>query len=260
MRFLLCAALLSLLVLGSPPQQSIPEYGFEVIHTYPHDSQAFTEGLFYLDGFLYEGTGLRGHSSIRKVKLETGEIVQNQDLSEPYFGEGIVAWKNQLLQLTYTTHVGFVYDLGKFTLLKTFQYPGEGWSLTHDGKRIIMDDGTPEIRFWDPETLNEVSRIRVTDNGKPVENLNELEWVEGELYANVWQTDRIARIDPNSGKVIGWIDLTGLLPKADALPGFERSDQVLNGIAYDGKHKRLFVTGKYWPKLFEVRLKRLDRQ
>jgi glutaminyl-peptide cyclotransferase len=232
----------------------IKDYGYEVVHTYPHDPHAFTEGLFYLNGFLYEATGLEAQSSVRKVRLETGEVVQQHNLPEAYFGEGIVAWKDRLLQLTYTTQVGFVYDLSTFGLKSQFSYPGQGWSMTTDGKRIIMDDGTPEIRFWNPETLRETGRIRVTADGEPVSNLNELEWVKGEIFANVWHTDRIARIDPVSGAVRGWIDLNGLLDPADRLPGNEGAEQVLNGIAYDAKGDRLFVTGKYWPKLFEIRL------
>jgi glutaminyl-peptide cyclotransferase len=232
----------------------IKDYGYEVVHTYPHDPRAFTEGLFYLNGFLYEATGLEAQSSVRKVKLETGEVVQQHNLPEAYFGEGIVAWKDRLLQLTYTTQVGFVYDLSTFGLKRQFSYPGQGWSMTTDGKHILMDDGTPEIRFWDPETLRETKRIQVTADGQPVSNLNELEWVKGEIFANVWHTDRIARIDPASGAVRGWIDLNGLLDPADRLPGNEGAEQVLNGIAYDAKGDRLFVTGKYWPKLFEIRV------
>lgn len=237
-------------------QTGIPEYSYTVVHTYPHDGTAFTEGLFYLNGFLYEGTGIPGKSSIRRVSLETGQVLQKRTLPESYFGEGIVAWKDRLIELTYTAQIGFIYDLKSFTLLSTFHYPGEGWSMTQDGKCIIMDDGTPTLRFWNPETLKEIGRLTVTAEGKPVENINELEWVKGEIYANIWHTDRIARIDPANGKVIGWIDLTGLLPQAAVLTGPEGTEQVLNGIAYDPKADRLFVTGKYWPKLFEIRPRR----
>lgn len=236
-------------------QTNIREYTYAVVHTYPHDGAAFTEGLFYRDGFLYEGTGIPGKSSIRKVQPETGKIVQRRKLPEQYFGEGIVAWKNRLFELTYTTQIGFVYDLKTFALQSTFHYPGEGWSMTQDGRRIIMDDGTPAIRFWNPETLKETGRISVTAQGRPVAYLNELEWVKGKLYANIWHTDRIAIIDIDTGNVIGWIDLTGLLPRTDILPEPEGAEQVLNGIAYDAKNDRLFVTGKYWPKLFEIRLR-----
>ena len=234
----------------------IPEYGFEVIHTYPHDPQAFTEGLFFCDGYLYESTGLVGRSSIRKVQLQDGKLLQQKELPLHYFGEGIVAWKINLIQLTYTTETAFVYDFRTFAMEKTFHYPGQGWSLTTDGKQIVMDDGTPQIRFWNPETLAETGRITVTAEGKPVENLNELEWVKGEIYANIWHEDRIARIDPVSGVVKGWIDLTGLRPPSDKATWPESAEQVLNGIAYDAATDRLFVTGKYWPKLFEIRLKK----
>ncbi len=260
MRLLLAVTLFTALVCNAAAQTSIPEYGYTVVHAYPHDGTAFTEGLFYLNGFVYEGTGLPGRSSIRKINLETGQVLQKHDIPEPYFGEGVVAWKNRLIELTYTAQIGFIYDLSSFKLLGRFHYPGEGWSMTQDGRHIIMDDGTPTLRFWDPETLKEVDHITVTANGKPVQNLNELEWVKGELYANIWHTDRIARIDTTTGKVIGWIELTGLLPQADRLTGPEGAEQVLNGIAYDSKADRLFVTGKYWPKLFEIRLRANLRQ
>ena len=245
MRSLLLAAVFALSSAGA----GIPEYSYTVVHTYPHDTAAFTEGLFYLNGFLYEGTGLEGRSSVRKVRLETGRVEQELKLPTPYFGEGVVAWKDRLIELTYTTQAGFVYDLATFTILRTFHYPGEGWSMTADSQRIIMDDGTPEIRFWNPESLTEIGRLRVTANRKPVENLNELEWVKGEIFANIWHSDRIARIDPKSGKVVGWIDLHGLWQPDDP-------EHVLNGIAYDAAGDRLFVTGKCWPKLFEIRLRR----
>jgi len=232
---------------------AIPEYTYQIVHTYPHDTGAFTEGLFYLNGFLYEATGKNGESSIRKVKLETGEVLQKHDLSEDYFGEGIINWKDNLYELTWQNQVGFIYDLNTFAPKGQFTYPGEGWSFTKDDHRIIMDDGTPQIRFWNPETLQETGRITVTADGQPVKYLNELEWVKGELFANIWETDRIARINPTTGKVVGWIDCTGLLPPAERTPG---SDSVLNGIAYDAAGDRLFVTGKNWPKLFEIRLVR----
>jgi glutaminyl-peptide cyclotransferase len=233
-------------------QAGVPMYRYEVVHTYPHDPTAFTEGLFYLDGFLYESTGLEQHSSIRKVRLETGEVVRKYDVPKQYFGEGIVNWKHQLLSLTWKSHVGFVYDLATFKEQQEFHYEGEGWALTQDGKQIIMSDGTPELRFLNPDTLLETRRITVTFEGKPVRNVNELEWVKGEIYANVWQTDWIVRIDPHTGEVIGLVNLAGLLASADRIPG---QTDVLNGIAYDTKRDRLFVTGKNWPKLFEIRLR-----
>ena len=235
---------------------AVPTYTYEVVHAYPHDPHAFTEGLFYLNGFLYESTGLEHHSSIRKIQLETGKVVQKFDVPGQYFGEGIVNWGKQLLSLTWTSQVGFVRDLTNFRVQRQFKYVGEGWALTQDGKRIIMSDGTAELRFLDPDTLAESGRLRVTLGGKPIRYLNELEWVKGEIYANVWQTHWIVRINPVSGEIIGLIDLTGLLPDADRVPG---QTDVLNGIAYDEKHDRLFVTGKNWPKVFEIRLRDLNQ-
>ena len=254
MRALILFAAMAACACGPASQTGVPEYGYDVVHVYPHDRTAFTEGLFYLDGFLYEATGLEGHSSVRKVKLETGEVVENHDLPPEFFGEGIIKWKDKLYQLSYRTEVGFVYDFATFDEKSRFKYPGEGWSMTTDGKVIYMDDGSPQIRIWDPDTLEEKNRFTVTDEGKPVENLNELEWVKGELFANIWQTDRIARIDPKTGKVVGWIDLTGLLAPSDIVDTGDFKTDVLNGIAYDAQHDRLFVTGKNWPKLFEIKL------
>lgn len=256
MRILVAVAALVASACGPVSQAGgVPEYGYEIVHTYPHDPSAYTQGLFYLNGLLYEGTGLNGRSSIRKVKLETGDILEKRDIPEQYFGEGIVNWKDRLIEITWQSQTGFVYDLATFGLRSQFSYPGEGWGLTQDGKRIIMSDGTSELRFWDPETLRESGRIAVSDEGRPVPELNELEWIKGEVYANVYQTDRIARIDPASGKVVGWIDLTGILSPDD-----RRGTDVLNGIAYDTKGNRLFVTGKLWPKLFEIRLVKKSAQ
>ena len=224
------------------------EYGVRVVRAFPHDRGAFTEGLFYKDGDLYESTGLEGRSSIRRVRLQTGEVVQRRDIAPSYFGEGIVAWRGKLVELTWRSQVGFTYGLGDFRPRGEFHYAGEGWALTTDGRRLIMSDGTPQLRFLDPETLKETGRLTVTYEGRPLANLNELEWVKGEVYANVWQTDRIVRIDPRSGRVTGVIDLTGLLPAAE-----RRGDEdVLNGIAYDAQHDRLFVTGKLWPHVYQV--------
>lgn len=235
----------------------IPVYGYQVVHAYPHDTGAYTEGLFYKDGYLYESTGQVGQSTVRKVALETGDVVQRHRLPKQYFGEGIVAWKDRLVQLTWQSGTGFVYDLASFTPQRSFSYEGEGWALTRDDAHLYMSDGTPVLRVLDPETLQVVRRITVTADGTPVTHLNELEWVDGEIYANVWLTDRIARIDPASGHVVGWIDLAGLFD-INQLPN--PGDDVLNGIAWDAEHKRLFVTGKCWPQLFEIKLvKRLAR-
>ena len=236
---------------ASAPAKTIPVYGYQVVHVYPHDINAFTEGLFFLNGYLYESTGLDGHSSVRKVKLETGQVVQRATLPADMFGEGIAPWKGRLIGLTWKAQVGYVLDLDSFDTQGQFGYPGEGWGLTHDDTEMVMSDGTSDIRFLDPQTLVETHRIHVSADGKPVDQLNELEWVDGEIYANIWQTDRIARIDPQTGNVVGWIDLKGLLPMKDYIP---QHTDVLNGIAYDPATKRLFVTGKFWPKLFEIRL------
>jgi glutaminyl-peptide cyclotransferase len=250
MRIIVLAAALSALACGRFQSQAIPEYGYQVVHAYPHDPLAFTQGLLYLNGYLYESTGLEGRSSIRKVRLETGEVVQKREIPEAYFGEGIVNWKDRLMELTWKSEVGWVYDLASFAPLREFHYRGEGWALTQDGKRIIMSDGTAQLRFWDPDTLQETGRINVTADGQPVDQLNELEFVKGEIYANIWQTDRIARINPANGKVTGWIECAGILSRADRTG----QEDVLNGIAYDAQTDRLFITGKDWPKLFEIHL------
>jgi glutaminyl-peptide cyclotransferase len=249
-----CFLVFCLWACAAPAPAGIPAYTFDIVHTYPHDSTAFTEGLFYLNGFLYESTGLEQHSTIRKVRLESGQVIQKIDIPPQYFGEGIVNWKNQLVSLTWKSQVGFVFDLATFKQQKQFGYQGEGWALTQDGKQIIMSDGTSELRFFNPGTLKETSRITVTLAGKPLRNVNELEWVKGEIYANVWQTNWIVRIQPHTGEVVGLIDLTGLLPRPDFIAG---QTDVLNGIAYDARSDRLFVTGKNWPKLFEIRLRRV---
>src|SRR5882672_115296 len=227
-----------------------PEYTFKVVRIFPHDPNAFTQGLVYGNGFLYEGTGLKGRSSLRKVRLETGEIVQRIDLAPEFFGEGITLLKNEVIQLTWQSQVGFVYNVSDFHLLRRFSYSGEGWGLTTNGHEIFMSDGTSEIRVLDAGTLAEKRRIKVRDRDTAIDQLNELEFVDGEIFANVWQTDRIARISPQSGKVVGWIDLKGLLSPIYRL----ESGAVLNGIAYDSRRKRLFVTGKLWPNIFEIRL------
>jgi glutamine cyclotransferase len=232
-------------------QAAVPVYDVEIVHSYPHDSSAFTEGLFYLNGFLYESTGLEQHSTIRKVRIDTGKVVQKLDIPAEFFGEGIVNWKGRLISLTWKSQIGFVFDLATFKLRKQFHYKGEGWALTQDGKRIIMSDGSSQLRFLDPQTLKEINRIQVTFDGRPTRNVNELEWVKGEIFANVWETNWIIRIDPSTGHVVGIINIAGLLSPSDDVKG---PDSVPNGIAYDAKNDRLFVTGKNWPKLFEIRL------
>jgi glutaminyl-peptide cyclotransferase len=239
------------LLAGNPAHAASCDYTAKVVHAYPHDKTAFTEGLFWQDGFLYESTGLEGRSFIRKVKLETGEVVQSHTVPSQYFGEGIVAWKDRLIELTWQSHIGFVYDLKTLTPFASFPYSGEGWALTHDDKRLIMSDGTSDLRFLDPDSLKEIGRVKVTDRGEPVVNINELEYVKSEVFANIWHTNRIARIDAANGHVTGWIELKGLMKPAEISDPVEG---VLNGIAYDRQRDRLFVTGKLWPKLFEIRL------
>lgn len=221
----------------------------QVVHTYPHDSQAFTQGLIYSGGHLYESTGLEGHSSLRMEDLETGRILQFQDVPK-YFGEGLTNWGSTLIQITWQDHTALVYDRFSFKLLRTLSYTGEGWGLTQDGKSIILSDGTATLRFLDPSTFKVLRRVTVRDHGKPIDQLNELEYVHGQIYANIWHTDRIARISPATGQVLGFINLAGLLSDS------ERSspEAVLNGIAWDQEHDRLFVTGKLWPKLFEIKV------
>ena len=223
--------------------------GARIVNKYPHDPDAFTQGLVYHDGFLYEGTGIDGKSSVRKVELTTGKVVDKKNLPSGYFGEGIVIWKDKLIQLTWRSRIGFVYDRATFRQILTFTYSREGWGITHDGKRLIMSDGSSSLFFWDPDTFHETGELKVTDKGRPISDLNELEYVRGEIYANVWNTDRIARISPATGRVLGWIDLPGLVPGISPSQG-----NVLNGIAYDAKQNRLFVTGKNWPKLFEIQV------
>ena len=239
---LLCAASLSM---AASAQNAA---GYRIVHAYPHDQHAFTQGLVYLDGHLYESTGIQGQSTVREEDLETGRILRMQIVPDKYFAEGLTDWKNTLIQLTWQSHVALVYDRATFRLLRTLHYEGEGWGLTHDAKSIILSDGTATIRFFDPETFKEIRRVKVKDRGKAVTELNELEFIRGEIYANVWHSNRIARISPATGRVLGWIDLKGLMPR-DQLSSDEA---VLNGIAYDAQHERLFVTGKLWPKVFEI--------
>lgn len=233
-----------------PPESTVKVCLYKVINVYPHDRNAFTQGLVYEKGVLYEGTGLRGKSSLRRVELETGKILQILNLPDQIFAEGIAVYDNKIVQLTWKSGRGFVYDLDSFALLHNFSYSNEGWGITYDGKRLIMSDGTSTIRFLEPESLREVDQIQVYDDNGPVRNLNELEYVKGEIYANVWRSDRIAKIAPDSGKVTGWINFEGLY----LVEGPTKPVGALNGIAYDSENDRLFLTGKLWPKLFEIKL------
>jgi glutamine cyclotransferase len=228
----------------------VQTFSYEVVNAYPHDPGAFTQGLVYYQGQLYESTGLNGASSLRQVELETGKVLRKVDVPSAFFAEGLALLNNRLYQLTWQTQQGFVYDFGSFNLIRGFNYTGEGWGLTHDGRSLIMSDGTNQIRFLNPDTFEVQRVIPVSDNGRAITELNELEYIKGEIYANIWQTDRIARVDPQSGKVTAWIDLSGLLSPEDR----SRPVDVLNGIAYDAATDRIFVTGKLWPKLFVIRL------
>ena len=227
-----------------------PVYGFKVVATFPHSTSSYTEGFLYLDGRFYEGTGLEGHSEILAVDPASGRPLQHHDLPPNVFGEGIVDWGPNLLQWTWQTHIGYVFNRATLEPIATFHYDGEGWGMTHDAHALITSDGTATLRFRNPQTFAETRHIVVRDGLMPVTQLNELEYIKGEIYANVWHSNRIARISPESGKVLAWIDLTGILPLTMQLG----PEAVLNGIAYDPQHDRLFVTGKQWPTIFEIKL------
>lgn len=233
-----------------------PEYTFTVVRVFPHDTSAYTQGLAYRDGFLYEGTGRNGQSSLRKVRLETGEVLKKVNLEPEFFGEGVTIARDQVFQLTWTSGVGFVYDVKDFRLSRKVSYSGEGWGLATNGRELFLSDGTAQIRILDLDTFQEKRRLRVHDGSTAVDQLNELEFVDGQIFANVWHTNRIARISPRTGEIVGWIDLAGLLSSVYRL----ETEAVLNGIAYDPVGKRLFVTGKLWPSVFEIRLAPKTRQ
>ena len=235
------------------PQHPI-QYSYTIVNSYPHDAGAFTQGLVWHDGLLYESTGMHGESDVRRVLLESGEVMEEVPIDDLYFGEGITIFDDRVYELTWQAQTGFVYDADTLDLRGSFTYPTEGWGITHDGEQLIMSDGTDTIYFWDAETLTENGRIHVHDGDLPIIRLNELEYIDGEIYANIWQTDFIARIDPETGAVTGWIDLSGLLTAEEQAGLSNPSNAVLNGIAYDAENGRLFVTGKLWPTLFEIEL------
>jgi len=222
-----------------------------VVAVYPHDPSAFTQGLAVTDGRIYEGTGQFGSSSVRRIEIATGQVELMVPLNQEYFGEGITIFNGRLYQLTWQSHMGFIYELETLNVLDTFRYSGEGWGLTHDGEHLIVSDGSSSIRFLDPETFAVLKRLDVRENARPVTQLNELEYIDGEVWANVWHEDRIARISPISGEILGWIDLRGLYPRSA-----RGTEDVLNGIAFDPNTGRLFVTGKNWPQLFEIEILR----
>lgn len=241
--------LAAILLLGSATlQAAVPVQQVEVVNTFPHDPKAFTQGLVFADGVLYEGTGRNGESTLRKVELTTGKVLQSTPLPAQHFGEGITLLGGKFYQLTWQSHLGFIYEQDGFKQVKSFYLPGEGWGITHDGTRLVVSDGTPNLRFLDPATLKEVGRVQVTEDGKPLDKLNELEFIDGQVWANVWYTDTIVRIDPATGTVVGKLDLSGLNQQRGG-------DDVLNGIAWDAAGKRLFVTGKLWSQLYEIKVK-----
>ncbi|HEY3989895.1 MAG TPA: glutaminyl-peptide cyclotransferase [Acidobacteriaceae bacterium] len=223
---------------------------YKIVAEFPHSTDSYTEGFFYLDGLFYEGTGLKGNSAILVIEPETGKVLQRRDLPEQFFGEGIIDWGHDIYEWTWQSHICFVYDRFSLRPVGQFTYTGEGWGMTRSATEIITSDGSATLRFRDPNDFKEMRHIVVKDGTNPVEQLNELEYVKGEIYANIWHSDRIARISPRDGHVIGWIDLTGLMPASRRI----NNESVLNGIAYDAQHDRLFITGKQWPSVFEIRI------
>jgi glutaminyl-peptide cyclotransferase len=230
----------------------VPKYGYQILNMFPHDSNAFTQGLILVDGKLLESTGQQGSSSLRSVELQTGKVLKKVDVPAPYFAEGITVLNGKVYQLTWQHNLGFIYDAQTFQKVGQFNYQGEGWGLTTDGQSLILSDGSNRLRFLDPANFQLKRTISVLDNKTPLDQLNELEFVQGEIYANVWHDDRVAVIDPQSGRVKAWIDLTGLMPEGELREG----EAVLNGIAYDQANDKLYVTGKLWPRLFEIKVKR----
>jgi len=253
----LLAALVALALAAAPASATtVARYDVEIVASYPHDPQAFTQGLYFKDGVLFESTGIEGASTLRRVRLETGEVLQKAKFPPNIFGEGIASVGGRILALSWQGGAGLIFDEKTLRQTGRFTYSGEGWGLASDGERLVMSDGTDELRFLDRKTLRETGRIKVSHKGKPLRNLNELEWIDGEIFANVWMTDYLVRINPKSGEVVGVIDAKIL--KAELGP-MAAPDAVLNGIAWDAAGRRLFVTGKLWPKLFEIRLKERAR-
>ncbi|HEU4637135.1 MAG TPA: glutaminyl-peptide cyclotransferase [Edaphobacter sp.] len=247
-----CGFLLLSVIVGLRAQSQASVDAYKIIARYPHSTESYTEGFLYRDGFFYEGTGLKGHSKVLVLKPESGKPVRQLSLPDQYFGEGIVDWGPSIYEWTWQSHTCFVYDRASLRLLRQFTYAGEGWGMTHSNREIITSDGSDILRFRDPQSFKELRQIAVRDGSRPIQKLNELEYVKGEIYANVWHSDRIARISPNDGQVLGWIDLAGILPDNQKID----SESVLNGIAYDAAHNRLFVTGKQWPYIFEIKIVR----
>ena len=244
------AAALALVTTACAERLQVPVYGYRVVASFPHDDTAYTQGLIFSDGQLFEGTGEYGHSSLRLVDLETGRVLRKLALPAAVFGEGITAWGDQIVQLTWREHLGLLHDRETFAPVGQFELAGEGWGITQDGQYWIVSDGSATLRFLDPKTHVEVRRVQVRDGGRPVKRLNELEYVQGEVWANIWYQDRLVRISPGDGAVLGYVDLSGLWPSQRR----RRREAVLNGIAYDAKTGGLYVTGKYWPRLYRIEL------
>lgn len=240
----------ALLACALPAPAAVPVFTYKVVAKYPHSTHSYTEGFLYLNGNFYEGTGLKGHSEILVTDPATGQVQQHVEIPPQYFGEGIVNWGPNLLEWTWQSHTGFVIDRFSLRTLHEFHYTGEGWGMTRTDRQIITSDGTSTLRFRNPETFAEQRHILVTDEGRPVDQLNELEYIRGVIYANVWNSDRIARISPKDGRVLSWIDCSGILPADQRVD----SESVLNGIAYDAQHDRIFITGKQWPTIFEIKV------
>lgn len=228
------------------------QVSYEVVSSYPHDPTSFTQGLLWHDGSLYEGTGLEGQSKLRRLEFPSGKVLKEINLSSEYFGEGLALVDNRLIQLTWKSHRGFVYDLDSFKRLQEFAYDTEGWGLTYDGSNLILSDGSSNLFYLDPQTFKPIKKLAVTMNGQPLTEINELEFIEGEIWSNVWQTDLIVRIDPSTGRVTSFLNLKGILAPSDKTG----REDVLNGIAYDAEKKRIFITGKLWPRIFEIRVTR----
>jgi glutaminyl-peptide cyclotransferase len=247
---LVCVAILGFGAATTAQRNPAPVQSYKLIATFPHDTSSFTQGMVFAgNGKIYESTGLEGESTLRLVDITTGKTLQRLDVPSQYFAEGLALVGDELIQLTWRTRLGFVYDRKTFKQKRTFPYKTEGWGLAYDGSsRLVMSDGSDTLTFLDPKTLAAIKTLRVHDAGKPVGNLNELEWIEGEIWANVWTTDRIARISPNTGEVNAWVDLSTLYPRAQRDPGAD----VMNGIAYDGATRRIYITGKKWPRLYQI--------
>jgi len=241
-----------ILITDESNQQNPILYTYEIIESYNHDEMAFTQGLEFIDGFLFESTGLFGESTLRKVDLKTGKVLESIDLQDQYFGEGITIINDKIIQLTWISNIGFVYEKDSFELISEFTYPTEGWGITNDNSQLIMSDGTSTLFFLDPNTFHTIKQVQVIDK-EPVSNLNELEYIQGKIWANIWNQDKIAIINPETGNVEGWIDLTGINNEDS-----QDQNKVLNGIAYDSEKDRLFITGKKWAKLFQIEVKKID--